>query len=184
LLGWDSGRGRHFLTFLVESFFFAAFLVEVQLDAVIEVGFLEHLAQIPGAQVGRQRLLFKVVHIAGFGFAVAMRMTGSDKLLFLDGLFLNEAFAGSVSRNRHGFFRLLFAAESKETKFSRRQRVNVVRCGGIVFRLTTPRTKTCPWGPLLIGVPGLRFKIRGTQFRRGFRGLFELILFFERLFFG
>jgi hypothetical protein len=30
---------------------------------VIEVGFLEHLSQIAGAQVGGQRLLFKVVQI-------------------------------------------------------------------------------------------------------------------------
>jgi len=52
LLDGCSGGGWFLLAFFVEAFVFAALFVEVQLDAVIEVGFLKHFSQIAGAQVG------------------------------------------------------------------------------------------------------------------------------------
>ena len=45
----------------------AALVVEVQLDAVVEVGFLQHFAQVAGANLRGQRLLFVVVQVVLVG---------------------------------------------------------------------------------------------------------------------
>ena len=74
--------------FAVECFFVPILLVEVQLDAVIEVGFLEHLAQVAGAHLVGKRLLFKIVQVVFFALA-AMAMRNRLELLFFDNLFLN-----------------------------------------------------------------------------------------------
>jgi hypothetical protein len=47
----------------------AVLVVEVQLDAVVEVRFLQHLAQVAGANLRRQRLLFVVFQIVLVGLA-------------------------------------------------------------------------------------------------------------------
>ncbi len=100
---------------------------------MIEVSLLEHLSQVAGAQVSRQRLLFKI-KIMVFGFAV-MRVSGRIELLAFDDLFLDEASAGGVSRDgdslgfRSGLFVLLLA-EAEEAKAGGRGAVNAVGCGG------------------------------------------------------
>ena len=110
---------------------------------MVEVGLLEHLAQVAGAKLVGQCLLFKVVQVMFFGFSEAMRMAGSVELLFLDGLFLDEAAAGGICRDRGGLglrlcgflVRLLLAAQAKEPESGRRQWVDVVRGGCIGGRL-------------------------------------------------
>ena len=92
--GWPSAVGSSSSS-SSKLFLFAVLLVEVQLDAVIEVGLLQHLAQVAGANLVGQRLLFKVVQVVVVGL-VAVMMAGSVELLFFDGLFFDEAAAGSV----------------------------------------------------------------------------------------
>ena len=53
---------------------------------MVEVGFLKHLAQIAGAQVLGQGLLFKIIQVMIAGFAV-MRVTGRIELIAFDDLF-------------------------------------------------------------------------------------------------
>ena len=80
---------------LVEPFVVLAVLVvEVQLDAVVEVGFLEHLAQVAGTHLRGQRLLFKVVQLIFLG--LAMMMAGSIGLFFIDEFLHDQAAAGGI----------------------------------------------------------------------------------------
>jgi len=88
-LAWRSGGGLafggwlFFVFFFVEAFLVAILFVEVQLNAVVEVGLLEHLAQVAGAQLVGQRLLFKVVGVMVAAFS-ALLMAGSFELLFIE----------------------------------------------------------------------------------------------------
>ena len=50
-----------------ECFFLDAFLIEIHLNAMVEVRFLEHLAEFAGAKVRGQCLLFVVIKVVGFG---------------------------------------------------------------------------------------------------------------------
>ena len=76
-------------------------------------------------------------------------MAGSVELLFFDDLFLDNAVAGGVCRNRgHGcglglrldlggrrFFGLLLAAQTKEAEAGGRQRIDGMRGGAVQLRL-------------------------------------------------
>ncbi len=62
---------------------------------MVEVGFLEHLAQLGGAQMPGQGLFFKIVQVMIVGFAV-MRVTGQIELLAFDDLFNDVTAAGFV----------------------------------------------------------------------------------------
>ena len=75
-----------------------------------------------------------------------MRMAGRIEFLFLDDLFLDEATAGSIGRDRNngsglGFrfgslrLRLLLAAQAKEAKSGGTKRVYIVRGSCIGVRL-------------------------------------------------
>ena len=64
--------------FVVEAFLVAVLVVEVQLDAVVEVGLLEHLAQVAGANLRGQRLLFKVVRLVVSALGAVMRWRGAS----------------------------------------------------------------------------------------------------------
>ncbi len=55
-----------------------SFAVEVHLDAVIEVGLLKHLAQVAGAQMLGQGLLFIIFQVVLVGFAVMMMRGASN----------------------------------------------------------------------------------------------------------
>ena len=70
LLACTVSAGRRAFTVLLFFFFkdlvLAALLVEVELDAVIEVRFLQHLTQFTGANLRGKRLFFVVVEIVDF----------------------------------------------------------------------------------------------------------------------
>ena len=68
--GCASAVGLFFLCGF-ELLFLAALFVEVQLDAVVEMRFLQHLAQVAGAQMRRQCLLFVIVQVVLFGLVAA-----------------------------------------------------------------------------------------------------------------
>ncbi len=59
------------------------------------MSFLEHLAQVAGAQMLGQGLLFKIVQVVIVGFAV-MRVMGRIELLAFDDLFNDVTAAGLV----------------------------------------------------------------------------------------
>jgi hypothetical protein len=88
--GWLSFGGRLF------ALIFGAFLfaIQFQIHAMVEVGFLEHLAEVAGASLGRQCFFF--IQVVVFGLA-ALNAARSLELFFLDDFFLNEAAAGSVA---------------------------------------------------------------------------------------
>jgi len=66
---------------------------------VIEVGLLQHLAEVAGAELNGQGLLFVVFEVVVFGLAVMM---WSVELFLLNHLFFKVAGAGRVGRNgRH-----------------------------------------------------------------------------------
>ena len=171
LAGCVTGCGFGGCAFLflvvVEGFFFAGLLVEVQLDFVIEVGFLEHFAQVAGAKRSGERFLFVFVEVLHFGLAMA-GMGDSVELLAIDDLFFNESSAGSVRGNCRredgsgGDFPLwrrlfvLLLAEAKEAEIVRRQGIDVVRGRGIGIvavgiRLGFKRSNGC------FGIGGLDF---------------------------
>jgi hypothetical protein len=127
------------LFILIVAVVFAVLAVEVQLDAVVKVGFLEQFAQVAGAHLdgeGFFLIVFEVV-LVGLGVMVMRRV----ELLFFDDLFFNVSAAGSVGRGGRlgsrrrgcGFFGLLLA-QPKEAEGSWRERVNVVGGVGVRFR--------------------------------------------------
>ena len=90
-----AGRLVLIIFFVVFFVVLAGLAVEVQLDAMVEVRLLEHFAQVAGAHLGRQRLLFVILKVLFLGLAVMM-MTGSVELLLFDEFFFDEAAAGSI----------------------------------------------------------------------------------------
>ena len=87
------------LAIKLRRLFFAVLVVEVQLDAVIEVSFLQHLTQFAGANLGLKRLLFLIlVQIVLIGLVVMM----SDvEFLSFDDLFFDKA----AARSKRGYRR-------------------------------------------------------------------------------
>ena len=82
--------GLFFLVFLavksVFGFFIAVLVVEVQLDAMVEVRFLQHLAQFAGADLGLELVLFFVlveVVLVSLVMMMRKRRTRLPRLLLL-----------------------------------------------------------------------------------------------------
>ncbi len=133
------GRSRAF-RFLLRSFefFLDALFVKVQLDAVVEMGFLQHLAQVAGAKVSGNRLFLVIVEVVHVRF-VAAGMERGVKLLAFDDLLLNEAGAGSIGGSGSGLFgtsgwsTFLLFAEAEEPEACGRGRVDAVRSGCVRF---------------------------------------------------
>ena len=78
----------------------AVLVVEVELDAVVEVSLLQHLAQLARANLCLQLFLYlKVLKLVLFGPA-AMMVAGSVEFRFLNDLFLHQAASWGEGRNR------------------------------------------------------------------------------------
>ncbi len=127
------------------TFDFAGLVVEVQLDAVVEVRFLQHLAQFAGADLGVSLLLFLVLVQVVF-LGLAMVMTRSLEFFPFDDFLFNQARAGCKSgnglhrgglgrRRRWGrrFLGLLLAAKAKQAELAGRERVDVMRGAAVAL---------------------------------------------------
>ena len=90
-----SPGSRFLFLFGLELFVLAALFVEVQLDAMVEVSFLQHLAQFAGAKLRGQRLFFVIIEVVHLGL-VAACMGRRVELLAFDDLFFDEALARRV----------------------------------------------------------------------------------------
>ncbi len=92
--GCAFGRCLVFILVFVEDLVLAVLFVEVQLDAVIEMRFLQHFAQFAGANLRGQRLFFVIVQVVLVGLVVA-RMRSGVELLAFDHFFFNQAAPGA-----------------------------------------------------------------------------------------
>ena len=153
-------------------------VVEVQLDAVVEMGFLQHLAQFAGANLRVQLLFFLVfVQVAFVGPAVVAR---SVELFAFDDLLFHQPAAWRERRYRsdgggHGYrdrpgysgggagssdFFFLPPMPNK-AEFAGRQRIDMVRSAAIGFWVS---------GVLMARFGMLRFRLVGVG-RQNVRGL-------------
>ena len=140
-----------FLGAFVGIVFGAGFVVEVELNAVIEVRLLQHFAQCAGANLCLQRLFLVFVKIV---LVVPVRVAMEWRIQFLafDDFFFHDTIAGGERRDRRGCFGLFgvrrrgrlswslvllvllaFSAEAEEAEAARRQRIDMVRstCVGL-----------------------------------------------------
>ena len=141
------GSDRLFPFFLPFFLFFAVLIVEVELDAVIQMSFLQHFAQFAGANLVLKRLLLVFVQIVLVAFVVMM--TGSLELLAFNHLFLDKTCTGGKcgggsyglgENGSYGRFRgllvelFLLPAETEEAKAAGGKRIDVVRCSCVGLR--------------------------------------------------
>src|SRR5580658_274499 len=90
-------RNSPFFFFVLFFVFGDGLVVEVELNAMVEVGFLQHLAKCAGANLRLQGFFFVLVQIL---LVVLMRVPMQRRidLLALDHFFFDEAIAGRVRR--------------------------------------------------------------------------------------
>jgi hypothetical protein len=155
-----SGRlalsGDRFLFFFLAFIccLFAVLIVEVQLNPMIEVRFLQHLAQFSRTNLGVKLLLFLV--IIEVVFVAFVMMTGEVILFALYDFFFHQS--GSRRKRRNGWNRcgpglfdwlcgrlvslgrlfvraLLLAAKTEQPELCWRERIDVVRSATITLEL-------------------------------------------------